>query len=127
MATLFAHCVACGDSLETSEEQAVGLHFECAADENAIGSHDPGEADPDTGCSRCGGVLIDDTECGRREHWACSDRRPAWRLRWIAWQHRLPGWLRPGVPLRYRWPSLRWAIASRTHGRLFPTDWRYPF
>jgi hypothetical protein len=127
MATLFVHCVACGDPLETSEEQAVGLHFECDADEDAIGSDDPGEADPDTGCIRCGGILIDDTEYGRREHWACSDRRPSFRLRWIAWCWALPGWLRPGVPFRYRWASLCWAIAYRTHGRLFPTDWRYPF
>ncbi len=125
MATLFAHCVECGAPLETLGEQSVGRHFEC--DEKADEPEDAQAFNPGSGCLRCGGPLVDDTEYWRGEHWACSDRRPSLSLRWIAWGQRLPGWLRPGVPFRYRWPSLRWAITYRTYGRLFPTDWRYPF
>ena len=125
MDTLIAHCVECGAPLETLEEQSAGLHFEC--DEDADWPEDEDASDLSAGCTRCGEPLIDDIEYGRREHWACSDRRPSLRLRWIAWGYRLSGWLRPGVPFRYRWPSLRWAISYRKHGRLFPTDWRYPF
>ena len=125
MATLFDPCVMCGNPLETPEEQSVGIHFAC--DEEADEPEDAEAFTPGSGCLRCGGPLVDDTEYWRGEHWACSDRRPSLCLRWIAWGQRLPGWLRPGVPFRYRWPSLRWAIAYRTYGRLFPTDWRYPF